>query len=441
MSSEQLILILMFVGVFIGIFSGHYIAFVLGGLAVIFGLIGWGTDSFGMFANRIYAAMDDYVLVAIPLFLFMAQFLERSGVTDDLFEALRYLMGPIPGGIALAVVVVSAIFAACTGIVGASVVTMGLLAMPVLLKYKYSRELSSGVVAAGGSLGILIPPSIMLVVMASQTGVSVGRLYAGAMMPGIILATGYFIYILVKCIKDPASGPPMTKEERQSVSTAKVLAMAAKSLVPPMILIIGVLGSIFTGFATATEAAAIGAFFAGVLVVAYGKFSWKSLYEASVLTLRATGMVFAILIAASCFTGVFLGLGGVSIVTDFIISLSLGKWGTYAMMMIILIILGCFLDWIAILLITFPVFLPLADQFGFDKLWFLVVIAVNLQASFLTPPFGYALFYLAGIRPPGVQMIHIYRGVVPFTIIIVIVIAVITLWPELVLWLPSKIVK
>ena len=206
MSTEQLLLILMFVGVFVGIFTGHYIAFVLGGLAVIFGFVGWGTDSWGMFANRIYGAMDDYVLVAIPLFLFMAQFLERSGVTDDLFEALRYIMGPIPGGIALTVVVVSAIFAACTGIVGASVVSMGLLAMPVLLKYKYSKEMSCGVVAAGGSLGILIPPSIMLVVMASQTGISVGKLYAGAMMPGILLAFGYFCWVLYACIKDPTKG-------------------------------------------------------------------------------------------------------------------------------------------------------------------------------------------------------------------------------------------
>lgn len=441
MLSEELILILMFIGVFAGIFTGHYIAFVLGGLAVIFGFLGWGIDSFGMFTNRIYAAMDDYVLIAVPLFLFMAQFLDRSGVTDELFKALRYLLGPIPGGIGLTVVVVSTIFAACTGIVGASVVTMGLLAMPVLLRSKYSNTLSTGVIAAGGSLGILIPPSIMLVVMASQTGVSVGRLYAGAIMPGILLAVGYLAYVLIKCIKNPEHGPPMSKEERQSVSTAKILVMATKSLVPPMLLIIGVLGSIFAGVATATEAAAIGAFLAGILVVAYGKFTWKSLYEACLLTLGSTGMVFAILIGASCFTGVFFGIGGVSIVTDFINLLSLGKWGTYIMMMIVLIILGCLLDWIALLLIVFPIFLPLAEQYGFDKLWFLVVMAVNLQASFLTPPFGYALFYLGGIIPPGVQVTDIYRGVVPFLIIIVIVIAISTIWPEIILWLPSKIVR
>jgi tripartite ATP-independent transporter DctM subunit len=281
----------------------------------------------------------------------------------------------------------------------------------------------------------------MLVVMASQTGVSVGKLYAGAMFPGIVLACGYLIYVGVKCLIDPASGPPMTKEERASVPTSKILAMCLKSLVPPMVLIIGVLGSIFAGFATATEAAAIGAFFAAVLVVAYGKFTWQGLYEATTRTLKATGMVFAILIAASCFTGVFLSLGGVDIVTEFILSLSMGKWGTYIMMMVILLVLGCFLDWVAIVLITFPIFLPLAEQFGFDKLWFLVIIAVNLQASFLTPPFGYSLFYLGGISPPEVQMIHIYKGIVPFIIIVASVIVIITLFPQTVLWLPENIVK
>ncbi len=439
--SDSFILLMMFVGVFIGLFLGHYIAFVLGGLAVIFGMIGWGPECFGMFMNRIYAAMDEYILIAVPLFLFMAQFLERSGVTDDLFEALRYLMGPIPGGIALAVIVVSTIFAACTGIVGASVVTMGLLALPIFMKYNYSKELSTGVIAAGGSLGILIPPSIMLIVMASQTGVSVGKLYAGAFIPGFILSSLYLIYIIIKCVRNPESGPPMSREERRSVPTSRVLTMCIKSLVPPVFLILGVLGSIFAGFATATESAAIGAFFAALLVLAYGKFTWKGLYEATIRTLKATSMVFMIYLGATCFTGVFLGMGGVSVVTNFILALELGKWGTYFIMMLILFILGCFIDWLAILLICFPVFLPLADKFGFDKLWFLIIMAVNLQASFLTPPFGYALFYIGGIAPKGIEMIHVYRGVVPFIILVCIGILICTIFPQTVSFLPSLIVK
>jgi len=439
--SDQTILILMFVGVFFGLFMGHYIAFVLGGLAVIFGYIGWGPDCFGMFINRIYAAMDDYVLIAVPLFLFMAQFLERSGVTDDLFEALRYLMGPIPGGIALAVIVVSTIFAACTGIVGASVVSMGLLSLPIFMKYKYSKELSAGCVAAGGTLGILIPPSIMLVVMASQSGVSVGQLYAGAFIPGFILSGLYLLYTFIICLKHPEYGPPMSKEERASVPTSRVLMMCAKSLLPPVFLIIGVLGSIFSGFATATESAAIGSFFAAILVFAYGKFTWKGLYEASSMTLKATAMVFTILVGATCFTGVFLGMGGVSIVTNFILAMELGKWGIFLVMMVILLILGCFIDWLAILLICFPVFLPLADKLGFDKVWFLIMVAVNLQASFLTPPFGYALFYIGAIAPKEIQMIHVYRGVVPFIIAICIGVFICTVFPQTVTFIPSLIVK
>jgi tripartite ATP-independent transporter DctM subunit len=439
--SDSLLVVLMFAGVFFGLFMGHYIAFVLGGLAVIFGYIGWGPECFGMFTNRIYAAMDDYVLIAVPLFLFMAQFLERSGVTDDLFEALRYLMGPIPGGIALAVIIVSTIFAACTGIVGASVVTMSLLALPILLKYKYSKELSTGVIAAGGTLGILIPPSIMLVVFASQTGVTVGNLYAAAFIPGFILSSLYFIYTIIKCVKNPEHGPPMSKEERRNVPTSKILMMCAKSLIPPMLLILGVLGSIFTGFATATESAAIGCFCAALLVLIYGKFTLKSLYEATLMTLKATSMVFIILVGATCFTGVFLSMGGSDVVTSFILSLDLGKWGTFAVMMVILLILGCFIDWLAIVLICFPIFLPLADKFGFDKLWFLIIMAINLQASFLTPPFGYALFYLVGTAPPGVQTIHIYRGVVPFIILVCLGILICTVFPQTVLYLPSLLVR
>jgi tripartite ATP-independent transporter DctM subunit len=281
----------------------------------------------------------------------------------------------------------------------------------------------------------------MLIVMASQTGVSVGRLYAGAFIPGFILSALYLSYTIVKCVKNPENGPPMSKQERRSVPTSKVLMMCAKSLVPPVFLILGVLGSIFAGLATATESAAIGSFFAAILVLAYGKFSWKGLYEASIMTLRATSMVFTIFLGATCFTGVFLGLGGVKVVTDLILALQLGKWGTYLVMMVILLILGCFIDWLAILLICFPIFLPLADKFGFDKLWFLILMAVNLQASFLTPPFGYALFYIAGIAPKGIEMIHVYRGVVPFIILICIGIFICTVFPQTVSFLPSLIVK
>ena len=238
--SPELLTALMFVGLLVGLFLGHPLAFVLGGLAVIFGFLGWGPECYGMFMNRIYGVMDSYILLAIPLFIFMAQILDQSGVAEKLFNTMRYLFGPLRGGLAVAVVVVSTLFGACTGIIGASVVTMGLLALPVMLKYKYDKRLSCGCIAAGGTLGILIPPSIMLIVMANQASLSVGKLFAGAIIPGLILATLYIVYILIKCYVHPEAGPTLTREERAAVSTKELSLMLLKSLIPPMILILGV---------------------------------------------------------------------------------------------------------------------------------------------------------------------------------------------------------
>jgi len=303
--SPEMITVLMFVGLLIGLFMGHPLAFVLGGLATIFGLLGWGPSVFYIFMNRIWGTMDNYVLLAVPLFIFMAQLLDRSGVAEDLFEALRYLMGQTKGGIALAVIAVSTIFAACTGIIGASVVTMGLLAIPMMRRYKYSDELTYGSICAGGTLGILIPPSIMLVVMASQATLSVGKLFAGAIFPGFILSALYMGYIAIKCYLKPELGPPISREERAQVTNVQVAMMVLKSLVPPMVLILGVLGSIFFGVATPTEASGVGAFLAFIMVLAYGKFTWQGLRQAVMQTAKTTTMVIMILCGATCFTGVF----------------------------------------------------------------------------------------------------------------------------------------
>ncbi len=439
--SPEWITILMFGGLLIGLFMGHPLAFVLGGLAVIFGWIGWGPSIFYLFMNRIWGTMDNYVLLAIPLFIFMAQFLDSSGVTQDLFVALRYLLGPIRGGVGLTVVVVSTIFAACTGIIGASVVTMGLLGLPMMLRYGYQKELSCGAICASGTLGILIPPSIMLVLMASEATLSVGKLFAGAVIPGLILATLYLVYIAGLCFFKPELGPPMSREERSQVSYAQIFWMVMKSLVPPMILIMGVLGSLFTGIATPTEASGVGAFLAFLMVIAYRKFTWKGLREAVVKTAKTNTMVIFLLCGATCFTGVFLGIGGGDVVTDFVLGLGLGKWGTYAVMNAIVFLLGMFIDWIGIVLICFPLFLPIAKTLGFDPIWFVVMMAVNLQASFLTPPFGYALFYLRGIAPVGVELGHIYRGIVPFVLLMLFGLIVCTIFPQTVLWLPSLLVE
>ncbi len=439
--SPEALTILMFLGLIVGLFIGHPLAFVLGGLAVIFGLIGWGPAVFYMFMNRIYGIMDNYVLIAVPLFIFMAQLLDRSGVAEELFDSLRYLLGSIRGGIAITVVIVSTIFAACTGIIGASVVSMGLLALPIMLKYGYNKQLATGCIAAGGTLGILIPPSIMLVVMGSEATLSVGKLFAAAVIPGIILSTLYMVYVGVVSWLRPDWGPALSEEERTRYSTRQVLLRCLKSLVPPMLLILGVLGSIFTGIATPTEASGVGAFLAFLMVLAYKRFTWRGFYEAVIATAKTTSMALIILCGATCFTGVFLGIGGGEVVTSFLLGMGLGKWGTYAIMMLIVLILGMFIDWIGIVLICFPLFLPIAKELGFNKLWFVMMIAVNLQASFLTPPFGYALFYLKGVAPPEVTMGDIYKGIVPFVLLMITGLVICTAFPQTVLWLPSTIVR
>lgn len=413
--SPELLTFLMFAGVLVGLFMGHPLAFILGGLAVIFGLLGWGFSAFPMFASRIVGLMDNLILAAIPMFIFMANLLQRSGVADGLFESLRYLLGPIRGGVAMAVVLVCTVFAACTGVIGASVVTMALLAMPMMLKYGYDKSLTCGTICAGGTLGILIPPSIMLVLMADQSGLSVGKLFLGGIVPGVILSCLYLGYIAFVCGRRPELGPPLSMEERAAVPVKKRLSMAAISLVPPVLLIIGVLGTIFSGIATPTEASGVGAFLALLMTMAYRRFSWKMFKDTILSTGRTVSMVMLVLVGASCFTGVFLGVGGGQVLTDLIFTLGMGnKWLILAIMMLIVFFLGALIDWIGIIYITFPVFLPIAEKLGFDQLWFVVLIAVNLQNSFLTPPFGYALFYLKGVAPPGVTTAHVYKGIVPF---------------------------
>ncbi|MBW2208466.1 MAG: TRAP transporter large permease subunit [Deltaproteobacteria bacterium] len=438
--SAEFIAIGMFTGLLIGLFMGHPLAFVLGGLAVIFGYLGWGPECFYMFINQTFGVMDNYILVAIPLFIFMAQLLDQSGVAESLFSTMRYLFGPIRGGIAVAVVVVSTLFGACTGIIGASVVTMGLLAMPVLLKYGYNKRLSCGSICAGGTLGILIPPSIMLVVMADQGAVSVGKLFAGAVIPGLILSGLYILYILIHCYFKPQDGPAITKEEMAAVSKGQIAVMVIKSLIPPLILIMGVLGSIFMGLATPTEAAGVGAFLALCLSLAYGKFTWKGLYTSVVNTARTTSMVVIILVTASCFSSVFMGSGGGDVVQELILESGFGKWGMFIIMMIILFFLGMFIDWIGIILICFPLFLPIAADLGFDKIWFIVIMAVMLQDSFLTPPFGYALFYLKGVAPPEVSTADVYWGAFPFWRLMELGLIICVIWPGSITWLPSLLI-
>lgn len=423
----------------IGLVVGQELAFVLGGAGIIIGVIAWGGSGLNIAATKIYDQMQSYSMVAIPMFVLMANFLTHSKVADGLFLSIRYLLGPLKGGLGLAVIVVSTIFAATTGIVGASVVTMGMLSMPILLKCGYDHRLSAGMVCAGGSLGILIPPSIMLVTMGAYAEVSVGKLFFAALVPGLLLASGYAIYIMVICHIHPEHGPAMSAEELAEMPLKQRIIGSLVNLVPPLLLIVGVLGSIFSGIATPTEAAGVGALVALILAICYKQFSWKMLYNSVIDTAKTSAMVFIILFGAAAFTGIFMSLDGDVIITNFVLGLGVGKIGAMAIMMFLVFIMGMFIDWTGIIMIVLPIFLPIMDQFGVDRLWLVGVTAVILQTCFMTPPFGFALFYIKGIVPPEVKISEIYQGVIPFIIIVLVVTFLCIVFPQLVVGLPNMV--
>jgi tripartite ATP-independent transporter DctM subunit len=436
--SPEHVAIGMFGTLFVVLFLGHPLAFSLGAVAVLFGVIGWGGSPevvFAMFANKTYGVMEEYVLVAVPLFIFMAQMLDTSGVAEKLFHTMHVLLGPIRGGLGLAVIFVCTVFAASTGVVGATEVAIGLLAAPNLLKRGYDIPMTAGCICAGGTLGILIPPSIMLVVYGGLTNISVGKLFAAAMVPGLLLSFLYMVYVAVRCGINPKMGPPLPLEER-TYSLSQKIVMALTSLFPPVFLIGIVLGSIVGGVATTTEAAGLGAGGAMLLALAYGRLNWASVNEAAQSTLKITCMVMILFLGGNAFQSIFMGLGGGDAVSNLLLGLKVSPYVILFIMMGIVFFLGCFIDWLGILLIVVPVFAPVVDEIGFNTLWFGTLICVNLQMAFLTPPFGYSLFYLRGIAPPEMTMGLIYKGVVPFICLQWLGLILCIFFPEIVLWLP-----
>lgn len=438
MDPETLALV-MFGTLFLTLFLGHPLAFSLGAMALVFGLIGWGgsIDSLlTLFANKTYGVMDEYVLVAIPLFIYMAQILDSSGVAEKLFNAMYVILGPIRGGLALAVIVVSTIFAASAGVVGATEVAIGLLAVPAMLRRGYNVPLTAGCICAGGTLGIIIPPSVMLVVYGSMVGLSVGQLYAAAMAPGLLLASLYIVYILIRCAIRPTDGPPMPREER-TYSAGQQVRLFFTSLFPIMALVFVVLGSIVLAVATPTEAAGLGCAGAFLLATLYRKLSWRAVREAAISTLKTTCMVMTLFLGGNAFQSIFLGLGGGDAITGLLLGMELNRYVVLFIMMGILFFLGMFIDWLGILLITLPIFTPIAAELEFHPLWFATLVCVNLQMAFLTPPFGYSLFYLRGIAPPEMTIQHIYKGVVPFICLQWLGLAICVIFPQVVMYLPS----
>ena len=438
--SPEMLTLFMFGSLLVGLFMGHPLAFVLGGIAVLGALLGPGANTLGIIINNIYGnAMDNYVLVAIPLFILMARFLNDSGVTEKMFDTMRLLLANLRGGLALTVVIVSVLLAATTGIVGASIAVMGMIALVPMLKYGYNKELSTGVIMASGCLGILIPPSIMLILMASYSPVSVGALFAGALVPGLMLGVMYALYVLIICYIKPAYGPKVPAEERAETSTRELLIMLAKYVLPPMSLILGVLGSLFTGIATATEASAIGVAIAFVLFLIFGDRKASTCYNTLIEASKTTTMVMLVLVGATAFTGVFSIGGGMNVIHEVVMAMPGGNTGALILMFFLVFILGMFLDWTGIVLLSFPIMLPIIETMGVDVLWFVVMVSVVLQTSFLTPPFGYALFYLKGVAPPGVEIVDLYKAVIPFCALIVLACLLMAFFPVLITGLPAAL--
>lgn len=440
MSPEHLAIV-MFAGVLVLVLAGVPLYISLAVLGLAFGILGgWAPQVYTQFIHRIFGLMASEVLPAVPLFVFMGAMLERSGASDRLYGSLYLALGGLRGGLALVTIMICTLFAACTGVIGASVTTMGLLALPAMLKRNYDIPLATGTICAGGTLGILIPPSVLLLLYGPMANVSVAKLFTAAIVPGLVLSGLYLVYVAAVCIIKPKYGPPIPVEERK-IPKLKLASSIGINLVPPLFLILAVLGSIFFGIAAPTEAASLGGFGAVVIAAAYRRLNWKNFYESAKTTLRITSMVMFVACGATLFSGVFMALGGAKLIGSFLLGLPFGKWGIVAVMMVILIALGMFIDWIGILYIIIPIFTPVAAQLGFDPLWWAMIVAVNMQTCFLTPPFAYSMFYLKGVAPPEVTMSHIYRGVIPFLLLQFVGIAVVIIFPQISLWLPSLMYK
>jgi tripartite ATP-independent transporter DctM subunit len=457
METTDYLVIAMFATFIAMLISGYPVFYCLAGTAIIFTVVGFLSDKylgtvtgvdfnyFGLAITRIYNTMANWVLVSLPLFIYMGLMLDRSGIAERLMISAQELFGKVRGGLAITVTLIGVLLAASTGIIGASVVLLGLLSIPAMLNQGYSKTLALGTVAGAGTLGILIPPSIMLVVMGDQLGLSVGDLFLGAVFPGLLLAALYILYLLIFCYLKPHAAP--LSPERRPIS-ARVFLDVIKNVIPPAFLILAVLGSIFKGIATVTEASGVGALLATFLAAFYRKLNFKVLKEVLYSTFNTNAYIFGILIGATCFALVLRGLGGDEFIERSLTGLPFGPYGIICFILFCVFLLGFFLDWVEITLIILPLVAPVVARMDLaiegygvvsdpQLIWFLLMTAVCLQTSFLTPPVGFALFYLKGVAPPGIELSHIYKGVIPFILLQLLGLVLVGFWPELVTWLPA----
>ena len=460
MIAENYLVIAMFFTFIALLFTGFPVAWVLAGVGITFAGIAWFTDNvmnwtmtgldynvLGLLVGRIYGIMTNWVLIALPMFIFMGLMLDKSGIAQKMMHSMQKLFGNINGGLAITVALIGIILAASTGIIGASVVLLGVMSLPIMLKQKYDKPLAVGTIAASGCLGILIPPSIMLVIMGDQLGVSILDLFMGAVVPGLLLGFLYITYILVYSKINPEKAP-LAADHREI--NLKDVIRALYDIIPPAGLILLVLGSIFMGIATVTEASGVGALGAIIITVLYKRFNWKVLKDVTINAMNTTAYIFAIFVGATVFALVLRECGGDQVIESALLGTGFGPTGLIIFVLFAVFLLGFFLDWIEISLIILPLLGPVianldlqVNGFGIvdypNLVWFALLVAVTLQTSFLTPPVGFALFYLKGVCPPGVTLIDIYRGVIPFIILQLVALALVFLFPELVTWLPSKV--
>ena len=429
--------IIFFLTVLIFLLLGFPVSFTLGGVSLIFGLFTFGLNFFNLLPLRIWGIMSNYVLIAVPLFIFMGVMLEKSGLAEELLETMALLFGKLRGGLAFSVLIVGAMMGASTGIVGATVVTMGVLSLPVMLKRGYHPRASSGIIMASGTLGQIIPPSIVLVLLGSVLNISVGALFVGAVIPGLLLVFLYFIWLVVLTIIRPKSLPAMPEEELKNFKGMNRIKKVINAFLLPFSLVLAVLGSIFAGIASPTEAAAVGAFGATILALIRKKFSISTLKDVMIRTTTLTSMVFFILVGAAAFGLVFRGLHGDTYLSHLILSSNLEPHHFLAIVMVVIFICGFFIDFIEITFIIVPIVAPIFIHMNINLLWIGILIAMNLQTSFLTPPFGFSIFYLKGVAPDGVTTSHLYRGIIPYVILQLIALLTVIFWPDIALWLPK----
>jgi tripartite ATP-independent transporter DctM subunit len=432
--SIEILTLLFFGSLLFFLILGLPLAFVLGGVSVIFLYFTWGFDSFYMVASQIWGTMGSFTLVAIPLFVFMAMVLERTGVAKDLYRMMHLWFGGLRGGLAIGTLVICAIFAAMVGISGAAVVAMGTIALPSMLERGYDRKMALGVINTGGGWGILIPPSILMILYALITGVSVGQMFAAGIMPGVLLMVMTVTYILVRSTLQPHLAPALPPEER---GTWPEKLRALRSVLLPIGVVFMVLGSIIGGVTTPTEAAAMGVLGSLISAAVYRQLKWSILHEAAIRTFKLTGMIMWILFAAHAFSAAYQSMGAQELIEGMMQHIPGGPWGIIIAMMVIIFFLAMVLDPVGIMLITLPVFMPIVKSLGFDPIWFGILFVINMEIGYKTPPFGFNLFYLKGVVPPGITMKDIYTSVVPFVIIEIIAIGIIMVFPKIATWLPD----